>query len=232
MNWKNDIQEKIGYTFTDDNLLKEALTHSSYTKEHHLPRSRCNERLEFLGDAFFDAIIGETLYQMGPQKEEGYLTKLRALIVCESSLEAVAKELDIGSLLLLGKGEEQTGGRQRKSVLADAMEAIIGAVFLDTGYEGTKKVVLQLFQKRMDAAAKGKLHSDYKSQLQEMIQQDQIADIQYVITGETGPDHRKVFYVDVLIDGIVCGSGEGRSKKEAQQQAAKEAVARRENNVL
>lgn len=232
MNWKNDIQEKIGYIFTDDSLLKDALTHSSYTKEHHLPRSRCNERLEFLGDAFFDAIIGEALYQMGPQKEEGYLTKLRALIVCESSLEAVAKELDIGSLLLLGKGEEQTGGRQRKSVLADAMEAIIGAIFLDAGYEGTKEVVLRLFQSRMEAAVNGKLHSDYKSQLQEMIQHDQIADIQYVITGESGPDHRKVFYVDVLIDGIVSGSGEGRSKKEAQQHAAKEAVARREKNVL
>jgi len=229
---KNDFEERIGYRFQDPTLLEQALTHSSYTKEHDLPRICCNERLEFLGDAFFDAIIGEALYRRMPKTEEGYLTKLRALVVCEESLAETARSLGIGSLLRLGRGEEHTGGRSRRSVIADAMEAVIGALFMDAGYEKTGEIVRALFRDRVEEALAGRLHSDYKSELQEMIQKVRPAEIEYVMTGEEGPDHAKTFYIDVQVDGVVWGSGSGSSKKEAQQHAAKEAVRRRRQDVL
>ena len=167
-----------------------------------------------------------------PKTEEGYLTKLRALVVCEESLAETARSLGIGSLLRLGRGEEHTGGRSRRSVIADAMEAVIGALFMDAGYEKTGEIVRALFRDRVEEALAGRLHSDYKSELQEMIQKVRPAEIEYVMTGEEGPDHAKTFYIDVQVDGVVWGSGSGSSKKEAQQHAAKEAVRRRRQDVL
>lgn len=232
MSRKSDFEEKIGYEFTDRTLLTQAVTHSSYTKEHDLPRIKCNERLEFLGDAFFDAIIGEELFKRMPDTEEGYLTKIRSLVVCEDSLEQIGKELGIGRMLLLGHGEEHTGGRSRKSIVADAMEAVIGALFIDCGYDTTREIVIRLFGSRLQAAMEGKLHSDYKSELQEMVQSRDPAKIEYVLTKEEGPDHNKTFYVDVKVGGVVFGSGKGSSKKEAQQHAARQAVEWRQKHVL
>ena len=229
---KTEFQKNIGYSFHDSSILEQALTHSSYTKEHKLPRVQCNERLEFLGDAFFDAIVGEELFRRCPEVEEGRLTKVRAVVVCEGSLAEMGNKLHIGDILNLGHGEECSKGRTRKSIVADAMEAIIGAVFLDGGFEAAKMMVLQLFDQRITDALAGKLHSDYKTELQEIVQKSSNASIAYVVTKETGPDHNKTFYVDVEIGGTVAGSGVGCSKKEAQQHAAEQAVKRREKIVL
>jgi len=221
---KNKLQEEIGYRFNNEKLIEQALTHSSYTREKNLPRAECNERLEFLGDAFFDAIIGEELYNRLPTKKEGYLTKYRALVVCEASLAQVGRKLEIGELLKLGKGENQSGGRNRESVIADAMEAIIGAIYKDGGYETVRELVLKLFDQRIDDAVNGRLHSDYKSEFQERMQSKGPAEIQYVLMDEQGPDHAKIFYIKVLVDDVAYGEGTGHSKKEAEQQAAKEAI--------
>ncbi|MGI6737409.1 MAG: ribonuclease III [Anaerovoracaceae bacterium] len=219
------FERRIGYTFRDPALLDQALTHSSYTRECSLPRTACNERLEFLGDAFFDAIIGERLYELLPTNKEGSLTKYRALVVCEESLAEVGRRLGVGALLLLGHGEEQSGGRDRESIVADATEAIIGALYLDAGYNRTRDLVQRQFAARIDDALAGRVYSDYKSALQERVQRGGPADIRYRLLEENGPDHNKTFRVAVLIDEIPCGQGFGHSKKEAEQKAAMEAIA-------
>jgi len=219
-----DFQNKIGYKFKDDTLLKKALTHSSYIKEKKERCDRNNERLEFLGDAFFDAIISEELYRRLDKVEEGKLTKLRALIVCEKSLAFHAQKIEIGKYLFLGKGEEYTGGRSRDSLLADAVEAVIGAVFLDGGYEAARDVVLRIFKNRIDDAVSDKLDSDYKTALQEMLQAKGETKISYVIEKEEGPDHDKTFYIALFCADELVGRGQGKSKKEAEQKAAKEAL--------
>lgn len=225
------LEAKIGYRFRDQELLKNAITHSSYIKEHNRDE-KSNERLEFLGDAFFDAVIGEELYRSFPQKEEGFLSRTRASLVCEKSLAKVAVTLSIGDHLLLGHGEERSGGRHRESILADTMEAILGAVYLDGGFEAVKKVVLTLFQKAIDDARHGKyVVTDYKTALQERLQARGITDIKYALLKESGPDHDKTFLVQLEVEGRPETTGEGKSKKQAEQHAA-EAMMEREHYVL
>lgn len=218
------LMERLGVVFKEEAYLVTALTHSSYTMEKEEPRVCCNERLEFLGDAFFDAIIGEELYRRLPDEEEGMLTKMRALVVCEESLYEQSLALHLGEALRLGRGEENSGGRNRRSILADGVEALIGAIYLDQGYEVAKATVLRLFKERIEEAVAGHIVSDYKSTLQELLQKEGPVEIRYLITGEEGPDHDKRFYAQVLAEGKVLGRGVGANKKEAEQQAAKDAL--------
>lgn len=218
------LQQELGYTFGDQSLLKTALTHSSYSKEQGMGL-QSNERLEFLGDAFFDAVIGEELFRIFPEKEEGLLSRIRATIVCEKSLARAARRLHLGDYMLLGHGEEKTGGRQRESILADALEAVIGAVYLDSGFETVQTVVLRLFREAIDDTKRGKfIIYDYKTHLQEKLQAQGITQIRYEMTGEAGPDHNKTFTVCLYADGRALAQGSGKSKKQAEQKAAQKAL--------
>ncbi|MGX8774227.1 MAG: ribonuclease III [Bacillota bacterium] len=224
------IEEKIGYSFKDRRLLETALTHSSYARERG--GSDFNERMEFLGDAMLDAIAGEELYREFPEREEGFLSRTRAALVCEKFLFEVAQNLSLGDHLLVSAGEEKMGGRERPSILADAVEALIGAVFLDGGYEEARKVVLGLLEDGFSQVRKGRaLTTDFKTTLQEQLQAEGIAaeKIQYVDSGESGPDHDKRFTVKLIINGREEAEGEGKSKKQAQQRAAEKALSRRRN---
>lgn len=229
---RTEFQTSLGYNFRDTELLEKALTHSSYFRGRGMGPGKDNERLEFLGDAFLDAVISEELYKRMPRGEEGRLSKTRALIVCESSLARIGNVIELGMQMHLGRGEDISGGRHRESIIADAVEAVIGAIFLDGGYEETKAAVMRLFRKTMEAAINGRMHSDYKSELQEIIQGKGITDIKYILYKEEGPDHDKTFYVNLFVDGKIAGSGSGKSKKEAEQNAAKEAICRRKQYVL
>jgi len=221
-----EFQEIIQYHFKDINLLKNALTHSSFLNEGKQLQTINNERLEFLGDAILDAVISDYLYSRLNNGEEGELTKLRAVIVCERSLAACGIGLSIGDYLRLGKGEENSGGRKRGSIVADAMEAVIGAVYLDGGWNAVHDFVIRIFSDVIEDAISGKLHMDYKTEIQERLQSHGEAEISYVIEREEGPDHDKTFYANLIFQGNVIGSGSGRSKKEAEQQAAKQALER------
>lgn len=217
-----DFEKVIQYTFRDKELLNKALTHSSYCREHAVETKNNNERLEFLGDAFFDAIISVELYNRLTQVDEGKLTKTRALIVCEKSLAQIARRLGIGDYLNMGKGEELSGGRHRESILADAVEAVIGAIYIDSGYEEAARFVSREFADTIDNAVAGKLFTDYKTQVQEALQKrGRKTVISYHLDKETGPDHDKTFYVHLVCNGKTLGSGSGKSKKEAEQKAAK-----------
>jgi ribonuclease-3 len=219
---EQEFEQILQYKYHDIRLLKRALTHSSWCKEHHRPPMECNERLEFLGDAFLDAIIGTELFTRLDHSNEGKLTKLRALVVCEKALAEVGRKLNIGEYLYLGHGEEITGGRNRESIIADAVEAVIASVFLDSDYEHVRDFVLREFRPLVDLALEGKLYSDYKTQVQEILQKKGTEpEIRYVLDRETGPDHDKTFYVHMLCNGQKMGSGSGKSKKEAEQNAAK-----------
>lgn len=225
------FEKKINYVFRDKSILITALTHSSYVKEHG-KGEKSNERLEFLGDAFFDAIIGEKLFTLFPDKEEGFLSRTRATLVCEKSLAEEARKLGLGEYLKLGHGEEKNGGRQRESILADAMEAIIGAVYLDGGFEAVREMVLGLFRDVIEDTRHGKyIITDYKTALQEKLQSHKITDIKYVLTGESGPDHDKTFEVELVVDGRYQAAGTGKSKKQAEQNAAR-VMLERKHNVL
>ncbi len=218
----SDFEKKIHYTFRDKELLNQALTHSSFCREHGVTPKDNNERLEFLGDAFFDAIISVELYKRLERVDEGRLTKTRALIVCEKSLAAVALRLGIGNYLNMGKGEEHSGGRNRESILADAVEAVVGAIYLDGGYEEAYRFVSREFRGTVEDALAGKLFTDYKTQVQEVLQKrGRKTTITYQMDREEGPDHDKTFYVHLVCDGKRLGSGCGKSKKEAEQDAAK-----------
>ncbi len=215
------LQQKIGYHFNDIDVLKNAVTHSSYIKEHDR-NSKSNERLEFLGDAFFDAIIGEELYRSFPEKEEGFLSRTRATLVCEKSLANEARRLDLGKYIMIGNGEEHNGGRFRESILADTMEAVIGAVYLDGGFNAVKTVVLSLFDESIKDVKRGKfIIVDYKTTLQEKLQNKGEANIKYVLLKESGPDHDKTFQVQLEVNGRAMTKGTGKSKKQAEQSAAK-----------
>lgn len=214
------LENSINYHFNDRKLIETAVTHSSYIKEHAGGR-KSNERLEFLGDAFFDAIIGEELFKIFPHKEEGFLSRIRATLVCEKSLAKAAAKLELGEFLLMGKGEERSGGRNRESILADAMEAVIGAVYLDGGFDAVKTLVLDLFAHAIDDARHGKyVITDYKTALQERLQGRGITDIRYELIKEEGPDHDKTFFIQLIVDGKPGSEGRGKSKKQAEQQAA------------
>ena len=216
-----ELEKKVGYTFRDLSLLKQALMHSSYTNEKHLPKHRCNERLEFLGDAVLELVSSEYLYLNSPHTPEGELTKTRASMVCEPSLALCARDIGLGDYLLLGKGEEATGGRHRDSVTSDAMEALIGAVYLDGGFTNAKEFIHRFVLTDLEDK---KLFYDSKTILQEMVQGTKAGTISYRLTGEEGPDHDKSFYVEVLIGDRVYGEGKGRTKKAAEQQAAYRAI--------
>lgn len=219
------FEEVIQYRFKDKSLLEKALTHSSYCREHGVEIKNNNERLEFLGDAFFDAIISVELYKRLEKVDEGKLTKTRALIVCEKSLAHVAGELNIGQYLNMGKGEANSGGRMRESILADAVEAVIGAIYLDGGYDEAVRFVSREFRRTIEDALAGKLFTDYKTQIQEVLQKrGQKTVISYKLDKEEGPDHNKTFYVHLVCNGKTLGSGCGKSKKEAEQNAAKAAI--------
>lgn len=219
-----EFQNNIKYGFKNLNYLDKALTHSSFVQEKNERCGKDNERLEFLGDAFFDAIISEELFKELPNVSEGKLTKLRASIVCEKSLAEQGKKLNIGKFLKMGKGEEHMGGRERESIIADAMEAVIAAIFLDGGFEEAKKFVLTTFAQTIKAAVSGKLTKDYKTELQEKVQVNGDIRIFYRVDKEEGPDHDKTFYVSLLVEGKLIGKGVGKSKKEAEQNAAKYAL--------
>ncbi len=216
------FMERIGYTFQNEQLLLTALTHSSYANEWKHPLKN-NERLEFLGDSVLSLVVAEYLFEHYKHLPEGELTKQRAALVCEKSLYGFAKQIDLGDMLLLGKGEEHTGGRERPSILADAFEAVIAAVYLDGGFEAAKRHVLRFIPKHLDMHANVGLQ-DYKTILQEIIQKNKEEKVEYVLTLESGPDHDKRFEVEVHLNSNVIGIGVGHSKKQAEQNAAKEAL--------
>ncbi|MFY9214925.1 MAG: ribonuclease III [Tissierellaceae bacterium] len=223
----HDLESNLGYKFKDLGLLNLAITHSSYSNENKMDIVQSNERLEFLGDAILNLIVSQYLYHKYPKHPEGELTKIRAKVVCESSLAYAAQKISLGDFLLLGKGEEATGGRERESILADAAEAIVGALYLDSDFKTTNEVLLRNFESDIvHAVAKGNLFIDYKTELQEVIQKNGKAKMEYVVTKEEGPDHNKKFYIDVVVNNETIGMGRGRSKKEAEQLAAKEALIR------
>lgn len=214
------LENKIGYKFKSLTILEEALTHSSYANERH-HTGICNERLEFLGDSVLGLISAEYYFKLFAAKPEGDLTKMRAASVCEESLYGFAKRISLGDYLFLGRGEEHTGGRERPSILADAFEAVIAAIYLDGGFEKARDFVLPFL---LNPPEKDERFKDYKTTLQEIIQQNPEERLEYVLTGEEGPDHDKHFFVEVRLNSNVIGRGQGRSKKNAEQQAAKEAL--------
>ncbi len=218
-----EFEQILGYRFSDPELLCRALSHSSYTNESKSVRES-NERLEFLGDSVLSIIVAEYLFKNYSKLPEGELTKLRASLVCEKSLAAFAREIDLGRFLFLGKGEQQNGGRERPSILADAFEAVLAAMFLDGGMDVCKKHVLRFIEKELKNHTVEEAFHDYKTQLQEIIQRNPEEELVYVLTGEEGPDHDKRFTVQVRLNSNVIGTGEGHSKKQAEQYAAKQAL--------
>ncbi|MBQ8075443.1 MAG: ribonuclease III [Oscillospiraceae bacterium] len=216
------LEEQLGYTFRDRTLLETAVTHSSYANEKH-GEILCYERLEFLGDSILGFVTAEFLYRHEPPIPEGRMTRLRSELVCEQSLYTVALSLNLSSYMRLGRGEENSGGRQRKSVLADMVEAIIAALYLDAGMERAKAFIMEHL---LSHAEIGEAHHtlDAKTELQELVQQDGEVSIRYEEVSESGPDHNKTFTFRVVINGIPAGEGSGRSKKEAEQAAAAKAL--------
>ncbi len=217
----NKAERLIGHKFNDSSLLKTALTHSSYANENH---TRDNERLEFLGDSVLSIIISEYIFRRMQNVDEGDLTKFRATLVCEQSLAAVAEKISLNELVFLGRGEERTGGRQRQSIISDAFEAVLAAIYLDSDFETARKWLLALMTDRIEKVLKGELYSDYKTTLQEIIQKDGRGAVSYMTVEETGKEHNKQFTVRVVINGVPRQSGVGHSKKEAEQAAAKAAI--------
>ncbi|KYD08217.1 ribonuclease III [Heyndrickxia sporothermodurans] len=221
----NQFQERIGIQFNRLDLLKQAFTHSSYVNEHRKKLHADNERLEFLGDAVLELTVSQFLYNKYPTMSEGKLTKLRAAIVCEPSLVTFANELQFGELVLLGKGEEMTGGRTRPALLADVFEAFIGALFLDQGLETVISILEKIVYPKINAGAFSHV-MDFKSQLQEFIQKDAAGVLEYVVLQERGPAHNREFVSRVLLNKEELGTGTGRSKKEAEQHAAQIALSK------
>ncbi|MBP0970164.1 MAG: ribonuclease III [Oscillospiraceae bacterium] len=217
----SDLESRIGYIFEDRSLLEEALTHSSYANEHGLGRLGCNERLEFLGDAVLSAVVADHLYMTQPDVEEGELTKQRAAMVCESALAMFARDIDLGSEMHFGKGELKTHGNERDSILSDCFEAVIAAIYLDGGMEAARKFIARHV---LQEASGVELSRDYKTELQEVIQQNPEEKLRYVHSGETGPDHDKTFTVEVWLNSNVIATASGHSKKQAEQNAAAEAL--------
>jgi ribonuclease-3 len=220
-----EFEEKLQYSFSDKQYLLLAFTHSTYSYEHRKMGIVSNQRLEFLGDAILDFIIGEEIYNRKPQWDEGRLSKTRALVVCEKTLAEVANSLQVGQFLLLGKGEDSTGGREKPSTLADTMESLFAAIYLDGGFEQAKRVVLQLLSHYVDLAVRGELIFDYKSRLLEKAQTKHSShQVLFEVVNEEGPIHDHIFEVAVVIDGVEIVRSKGRSKKQAEQDASKLAL--------
>ncbi len=218
-----DIQERIDYQFSNIALLERALTHKSYANENRVPYH--NERMEFLGDSVLNLVVSEYLMRTCPESTEGDLSRFRAAVVSEPALAAIAREIGIGNYILLGRGEEQTGGRDKESLLANCLEALIASIYLDTGKEAAAAFIIRFFQDRIKKTCASRRTIDYKTNLQEICQERLRQLPEYRIVSETGPAHQKQFEVEVRIKGRLSGHGTGRSKKEAEQSAAKEALA-------
>ena len=224
----NNFEEKLGYKYNNISLLENALTHSSYANEMKAKgkKRESNERLEFLGDSVLALITSEHIYLKLKDYKEGELTKIRAAVVCEESLCNFSESLEAGKILYLGNGEIASNGRNRKSILADAFEAILGSIFLDGGIEAAKKFLLKFIEKAIGEVLKEGDVKDYKSLLQQIVQQNGTGEVlEYALVSETGPDHEKIFEVKVVLNNNILGQGRGRSKKIAEQNAAHEALA-------
>ena len=217
-----DLETAIGYTFTNLSLLQNAVTHSSYANERYRNSLMSNERLEFLGDSILGMVVAEHLYRNFPGRPEGELTRMRADMVCEKTLARVADRIHLGDHLLLGHGEEQGGGRKRESILADAVESVIAACFLDGGMPAARELIGRFILSEVPVT---RMHNvDYKTTLQELVQQKKNQILAYTPAGESGPDHEKVFWVQVSLNGTAVGQGSGTSKKRAEQDAARQAI--------
>ena len=216
-----ELEQRIGYKFENFDLLVKAMTHSSYANEHRYEKKENNERLEFLGDAVLELISSDYLFAKYPETPEGVLTKKRASMVCEPTLALCAREIPLGDYLLLGKGEDATGGRKRDSIVSDAMEALIGAIYLDGGFTNAKEFIHRFILTDLENK---KLFYDSKTILQEIVQADMEEGISYHLIKEEGPDHNKSFTVEVKIGETVYGTGSGRTKKAAEQEAAYKAI--------
>ncbi|MBS6216295.1 MAG: ribonuclease III [Clostridiales bacterium] len=215
------LEETLGYTFHDRSLLENALTHSSYANENRFKGCQSNERLEFLGDSVLGMVTADYLFRAHPDLPEGDLTRTRAALVCEESLVEVARAWGLGEYLRLGKGENAGGGRRRPSIQADAVEAVLAAVYLDGGIGSARKIIQKYILDRESEKARNR---DYKTALQELVQRESGQVLQYRLTGSSGPDHAKLFTVEVDLNGLTIGQGEGHSKKEAEQNAARAAI--------
>ena len=217
-----ELQKKLEYDFTDQTLLIKSLTHSSYANEGTNKNNVSNERLEFLGDSLLGMTVALLIFNSKPELSEGQMTKLRAELVCERSLATIALDLDLGEHLLLGRGEKNTGGQDRPSILSNTIEAIIAAMYLDGGHKPVEKFVSSIFSERISSPFNGL--TDYKTRLQETIQGKSGQNLVYKLVSEEGPDHEKSFTVEVDLDGETIGTGKGKTKKGAQQEAAKAAL--------
>ena len=225
----NKAEKDIGYNFKDKDLLVIALTHSSYANEKH---TKNNERLEFLGDSVLSIIISDYIFHKMSKVDEGDLSKLRATLVCEASLAEVAKKINLSELVLLGKGEDMTGGRQRPSVISDAFEAVLGAIYLDSDLETAREWLLGLMLDRIELGLTGELYSDYKTILQELVQEDGKSAVTYSTISTTGSDHNRKFTVQVEINGKAMETASGHSKKLAEQSAAKKLLEKLKNEKV
>ena len=219
-----ELEKKLNYTFRDPGLLGEALSHSSYANEHRSAGLRSNERLEFLGDSVLGFVTAEFLFLQHPDLPEGDLTRIRAALVCEPSLYEVARKLDLGRYLKLGRGEEAGGGRERTSILADATEAVFAAVYLDGGIQEVSELIHRVLLDAEKEEVVEERRRDYKTALQELVQRQADQVLTYRMVGEEGPDHNKTFVAEVRLNGQPLGTGSGHSKKEAEQSAAKAAL--------
>ncbi len=219
-----ELENKLGYVFVNRDLLAEALTHKSYYHENRAKTPSCNERLEFLGDSVIGLIVVEYLFLMTPQYEESVLAKMKSYLVCESVLADIAVSISLGRYILLGKGEDSTGGRIKKSILSDALEAVIGAVYLDAGFEKAREIVLSFFSQWIEKVTEEGEFYDYKTELQEKTQLIYGALPQYKVIKEQGMEHKRVFTVSVSLNGRELGVASGKKKKEAEALAAKEAL--------
>lgn len=215
---------RIAYQFKNPVLLKKAMTHSSYANEQRARHLQSNERLEFLGDSVLGFVTADYLYKQYPELPEGQLTKLRASVVCEQTLCEVAKELGLDAKIQLGRGEEQGGGRMRPSILADAVEALLAAIYLDGGIDAAREFVLSFIPQKAEQAREGGAFADYKTMLQEIVQKNRQETLEYRLAGAEGPDHDKRFHMELLLNSNVFAVGIGKSKKEAEQMAAKKAL--------
>ena len=219
-----ELEKKLNYTFRNSELLQEALNHSSYANEHRSAHLHSNERLEFLGDSVLGFVTAEFLFLRHPEAPEGDLNRIRAALVCEQSLYEVAQRLDLGQYLKLGRGEEAGGGRERTSILADAVEAVFAAVYLDGGIDAARELIHRCLLDVQRESVVEERRRDYKTALQELVQRQADQVLTYRMAGEQGPDHAKTFRAEVLLNGAVIGAGDGHSKKEAEQAAAKAAL--------
>ena len=226
-NVKN-LEKKLNYNFKNKELLEKALTHSSYVNENKMKQYDCNERLEFLGDAVLGLVIGEYFYKSFPKDNEGSLTKMRAESVNEKVLFFISKTLGLGDYIRFGKGERKNGGSKRESTSADALEALIGSIYLDADFDTAKKIVLNLFDDFLKEDAYKLFNIDFKTKFQEEVQKSGKKS-EYILVKEEGPDNDKIFFTELYLDDVLVGKGKGKTKKESQQEAARDAFERRGN---